>query len=78
MTEVSPPAEIASPLVREMFVYWQRKSAGRIAPRPRDIDPGDIKRLLPFISISATAWSARGWSKPPAMISPGDSYTKCR
>ena len=52
MTEVSPPAEIASPLVREMFVYWQRKSAGRIAPRPRDIDPGDIKRLLPFISIS--------------------------
>jgi hypothetical protein len=52
MVSVSPPAEIASPFVREMFAYWQRRRAGRLAPHPRDIEPGDIKRLLPHLSIS--------------------------
>ena len=52
MVQVLPPAEIVSPLVQELFGYWQSKSAGRLAPCPRDIDPGDIKRLLPYISIS--------------------------
>ena len=52
MIPESPPSEIVSPLVREMFAYWQRKRAGEIAPRPRDIEPGEIKRLLPFISLS--------------------------
>lgn len=48
----TPPGEIASAMVRELFAYWQKKSAGRIAPKPRDIEPGDLKRLLPFIAIS--------------------------
>jgi len=52
MVPVSPPVEIVSPFVRELFAYWQRRSAGRLAPRPRDIEPGDIKRLLPYICIS--------------------------
>ena len=48
----APPGEITSPMVRELFAYWQKKSAGRMAPKPRDIEPGDLKRLLPFIAIS--------------------------
>src|SRR5437667_12011235 len=48
----SPPSEIVSPLVREMFAYWQRKRADLLAPRPRDIEPGEIKRLLPLICIA--------------------------
>src|SRR5260221_11179360 len=52
MSAAAPPAEISSPMVREMFAYWQRLTDGRMAPRPRDIEPGDIKRLLPFISIA--------------------------
>ena len=52
MVPVSPPEEIVSPLVREMFAYWERKSVGRLAPRPRDIEPGESKRLLRFVSIS--------------------------
>jgi hypothetical protein len=52
MIQFLPPAEIASPLVRELFVYWQRKAAGRIGPKPREIEPGEIKRLLPYLAIS--------------------------
>ena len=48
----SPPSEIASPMVHTMFAYWHGKSAGRMAPHPRDIEPGELKRLLPYIVIS--------------------------
>jgi len=52
MTSFAPPGEISSPMVHQMFAYWHGKCAGRMAPRPRDIEPGDLKRLLPFIAIS--------------------------
>lgn len=52
LASLSVPADVVSPMVREMLAYWQHKAAGRMAPRPRDIDPGEIKRLLPYISIS--------------------------
>jgi hypothetical protein len=52
MIDILPPAEIASPLVRDLFAYWQRKAAGRIGPRPREIEPGEIKRLLPYVAIA--------------------------
>ncbi len=52
MNPYSPPAEITSSLVLAMFDYWDRKRTGRLAPRRPDIEPGDIKRLLPYISIS--------------------------
>jgi PAS domain len=52
MIQFLPPAEIASPLVREFLVYWQLKAAGRFAPRPSEIEPGEIKRLLPYLAIS--------------------------
>jgi PAS domain len=55
MLPVSPPIEIVSPFIRELFAYWQRRSTGRLAPRPRDIEPGDIKRLLAYVSLSPSA-----------------------
>ncbi len=48
----APPGEIASPMVHAMFAYWQRKRGERMAPQPRDIEPGEIKRLLPYLCIS--------------------------
>jgi hypothetical protein len=47
-----PPAEITSSLVREFAAYWQRQRGDRLAPHPRDIDPADIRRMLPYISIA--------------------------
>jgi hypothetical protein len=51
MTSLSPPPEISSKLVYSLFEYWQRKCAGRRAPRWRDIDPGDIKPALPYVAV---------------------------
>src|SRR4051794_5638124 len=51
MTSLSPPPEISSKLVYSLFEYWQRKCAGRLAPRWRDIDPGDIKPALPYVAV---------------------------
>jgi hypothetical protein len=48
----SPPSEITSPMVRAMFAYWHGKRGERMAPQPRDIEPGELKRLLPYIAIS--------------------------
>jgi hypothetical protein len=32
--------------------HWEAKRAGRLAPKWREIDPGDIKPVLPFISVA--------------------------
>jgi hypothetical protein len=48
----APPSEIVSPMVHAMFAYWHGKRAGRMASQPREIDPGEIKRLLPYLVIS--------------------------
>ena len=39
-------------MVHGLHAHWEAKRAGRLAPRRRDIDPGAIRPLLPFISIS--------------------------
>lgn len=39
-------------MVRGLYDHWEAKRAGRLAPRWREIDPGAIRPLLPFISIS--------------------------
>jgi hypothetical protein len=52
MDSLAPPGEISSPMVHALFLYWQRKRAGRLAPMRADIEPGDIKRLLPFVCLS--------------------------
>jgi hypothetical protein len=35
----------------EMYAYWQRKRAGRSMPTRADIDPGEIRRLLPGVLL---------------------------
>ncbi len=45
-------ADIESPLVRELDGYWHGKLAGRAFPAKSDIDPAEIKRLLPNIFIA--------------------------
>ena len=43
---------VASPLVRQLHDYWQSKRAGRDIPDRQDIDPLELKELLPNILIS--------------------------
>jgi hypothetical protein len=52
MTDLAPPAAIRSLLVRALFDYWQSKRGQRIAPAWREIDPGEIPRLLPHLCVS--------------------------
>lgn len=42
---------IRSPLVRELDAYWTAKRAGRAMPRKSDIDPAEIKALLPYVLL---------------------------
>lgn len=44
---------ITDPRLQEGFDYWRRKaaSAGRAMPARRDIDPGEIPRLLPDVML---------------------------
>ena len=37
--------------VRAMHAYWLEKCRGRSMPRRADIEPAEIKRLLPFIVL---------------------------
>lgn len=52
MSDFSPPATIRSSMVHDLYRHWVEKRVGRLAPRWRDIDPGAIRPLLPFISIA--------------------------
>lgn len=52
MSDLFPPTLIRSPMVHDLYRHWEEKRAGRLAPRWRDIDPGAIRPLLPFISIA--------------------------
>jgi hypothetical protein len=36
-----------APLIRELLAYWERKRAGRMAPRRSDIDPTELVPHLP-------------------------------
>ena len=39
------------PDVRLVLDYWQEKCAGRLMPARADIDPGDLRRFLPHITL---------------------------
>jgi len=41
----------APPDLLEMYAYWQRKRAARAMPARSDIEPAEIKRLLPGILL---------------------------
>jgi hypothetical protein len=48
--EFSPGMDdITSQRIRRLLAYWQEKCAGRTMPARDDIDPGDIRDLLPNI-----------------------------
>ncbi len=40
-----------NPILRRAYVYWVAKTAGRPAPDRRDLDPIEIKDILPHLSI---------------------------
>lgn len=42
---------VHSPLIREMLAYWQSKVVGGRLPRPADIDPTEIPKLIASIVI---------------------------
>ncbi|HXQ41333.1 MAG TPA: PAS domain-containing protein [Candidatus Udaeobacter sp.] len=47
-----PPLQIVSEGLRQLFAYWNRLRAGRIAPAWSEIDPAAIKALLPHIIVT--------------------------
>jgi hypothetical protein len=51
LTRHPPPPEIGSRRVRQLYEYWEAKRGGRLAPRRADIDPGEIRGLLPYLLI---------------------------
>jgi len=44
--------EIASPIIHEGLAYWRSKCAGRPFPSRADINPAEIKRLLPNVILA--------------------------
>lgn len=43
---------VASGRIRELANYWEAKRAGRVMPAKREIDPAEIKGLLPYLMIA--------------------------
>jgi hypothetical protein len=43
--------ETCHPDVRLVLAYWQRKCAGRMMPARADIDPAELRRFLPHITL---------------------------
>jgi hypothetical protein len=53
--------QIADPLLRQIFAYWQDKAAGRGAlPARADIDPVDLAAVLPAVSLIEVRRDAMG------------------
>jgi len=46
------PATIKSALVADLYAYWLKKRGDRLMPRRADIEPADIKPLLPSLFLS--------------------------
>jgi len=43
---------LRSPTVKELYTYWRAKQRGRPMPAPSDIDPAEIRPLLPSLIIA--------------------------
>jgi hypothetical protein len=48
-----------NPLLREIYAYWRSKRDGRAMPARRQIDPGEMPRLLPHLLISEAIEAGR-------------------
>lgn len=46
------PLTIKSGMVSALYSYWLKRRGGRLMPRRADIEPGDIKPLLPNLFLS--------------------------
>jgi hypothetical protein len=46
------PEQIRSPSIRQLQSYWESKRIGGALPAKTDIDPSEIKPLLPYITIA--------------------------
>jgi len=51
MQVLSDPAQIESPLIRELFVYWRSRCRGGTIPRRADIDPTELRSILPNLLL---------------------------
>ena len=51
MTSFPPPAETVSARIRTLYNYWDTKRAGRMMPHRSEIEPGDLKDLLPYLIV---------------------------
>lgn len=47
MQVLSDPAQIESPLIRHLFIYWQGRCRSGAIPRRPDIDPMALRHILP-------------------------------
>lgn len=51
MTAVSQAEAIAEPELRALYHYWSEKRGTRAYPSRADIQPEEIKRLLPYVLL---------------------------
>lgn len=45
-------SELGSTRIRDLDSYWQSRRAGRLMPARADIDPADIRSLLPYLELT--------------------------
>jgi len=50
--EVASVEELSSSIGTELYTYWDRKRGERLMPSRADIDPADLKRILPNIILA--------------------------
>jgi hypothetical protein len=50
--EVASVEELSSSIGSELYAYWERKRGSRRMPSRADIDPADLKRILPSILLA--------------------------
>jgi hypothetical protein len=51
MPTVDDWSVLTAPRLKEAYLYWVGKLAGRAMPRRRDIDPTEIPALLPYVAL---------------------------
>lgn len=52
MREVASVEELSSTISKELYGYWQRTRGQRLMPSRADIEPAELKRILPCIMLS--------------------------
>jgi hypothetical protein len=50
--EVASVEDLSSSIGKELYAYWQRIRGERLMPARADVDPMDLKRILPCVILS--------------------------